>query len=86
MEGHARSATLASTRARQDPATVKSARIALSRLKQALQRQIANATPDGLGLTEGHALLVVQASTSRRRVPVAVRIAQQALCLLVVAC
>jgi hypothetical protein len=86
MEGHARRAMLASSRARQDPVAAKTARITLSRPQQALQSHTALATPDGRGLTEGHAARVMQASTRRRRDPSAVSIAQQALCLLVVAC
>jgi hypothetical protein len=86
MEGYARRAAQASSRARQDPVAAKTARITLSRPQQALQSHNALATPDGRGLTEGHARNVMQASTRRRRDPAFVSIAQQAPCLLVVAC
>ncbi len=85
MEGHARRAKLASTRARQDPATANGARITLSRPQQAVQSQTALATLDGLGLMEGHVWRVLLASTNRRRDPVTVTNAQQALRLPVVA-
>jgi hypothetical protein len=85
MEGHARRAKLASTRARQDPATANGARITLSRLQQAVQSQTALATPDGLGLMEAHVRRVLLASTSRRRDPAAVTNARQAPCLPLVA-
>jgi hypothetical protein len=86
MEGNARRATLASTRARPDPAAATSARITLSHPLQALQSHTALATPDGLVLMEGHVRRVMQASTSRRRGLAAVTIAQQALCRLLGAC
>jgi hypothetical protein len=86
MEGHARHATLASTRARQETVTAKTARLTLSHRLQALQGQTTLAMPDGVGLMEAHARCVMQASTSTRLDPAAVLNAQQALCLLVVAC
>jgi hypothetical protein len=85
MEGHARHATLASTRARQETVTAKTARLTLSHRLQALQGQTTLAMPDGVGL-EAHARCVMQAITSTRLDPAAVLNAQQALCLLVVAC
>ena len=86
MEGHARRATLASTRARQETVTAKTALLTLSHRLQALEGQTALAMPDGLGLMEAHARCVMQASTSRRQDPAAVTNAQQALCRLLAAC
>ena len=71
MEARARRAIQASTRARRDLATARSARLTPTRLLRALQPQTALARPDIRDLMEAHARRAIQASTRMRQDPVA---------------
>ena len=72
MEAYARSAIRASTRARRDLASAKTARLTPTRLVRALQSQTALAAPDIRDLMEAHARRAIQASTRIRQDPAAV--------------
>ena len=77
MEAYARSVSQASTRAREDPAAVRTARLTPSRLLRALQSQTALATPAIRDLMKADARRVSQASTRMRQDPAAATTALQ---------